>query len=184
MALAEPRPEPDRILSRLRHDLAAHRAGDEREARSLQRMLAELDRLPAPLDRAADPVHVTASAVVVSRRGTVLHLHKRLGRWLQPGGHLEPGEDPADGAVREAAEETGLDARHPAAGPRLLHVDVHDAPPGHVHLDVRYLLHAAGDDPVPGPGESPHARWFGWEEALAVADAGLVGALCRAREDR
>ena len=70
---------------------------------------------------------------------------------------------------------------HPDGGPRLIHVDVHDAANGHTHLDLRYLLLAPDDDPAPPPGESPEARWFGWEEATAVADEALVGALRRAR---
>lgn len=168
-------------MAAVRAAVAAHQPGDEREARARTRILSELDRLAAPFDPAADPVHVTASAVVVSPRGTVLHRHKRLGRWLQPGGHVEAGEAPAESARREVAEETGLAARHPEGGPQLLHLDVHDAAGGHVHLDLRYLLETDGAEPHPGPGESPDARWFGWDEALAVADPALVGALRRAR---
>jgi 8-oxo-dGTP pyrophosphatase MutT (NUDIX family) len=110
-----------------------------------------------------------------------LHMHKRLHRWLQPGGHLEPGEGPWDAARREAEEETGLAVGHPPGGPRLLHVDVHDAANGHTHLDLRYLLIAPDADPAPPPGESPEARWFGWEAAMAVADVALIGALRAAR---
>jgi hypothetical protein len=74
-----------------------------------------------------------------------------------------------------------LAACHPHSGPLLVHVDVHDAPKGHVHLDLRYLLHAPDDDPTPGPGESPDARWFTFEEADAVADESLRNALRAAR---
>jgi hypothetical protein len=55
-------------------------------------------------------------------------------------------------------------------------VDVHDGGRGHTHLDLRYLL-AADGEPAPAPGESPDVAWFGWDEALALADAGLVAAL-------
>jgi 8-oxo-dGTP pyrophosphatase MutT (NUDIX family) len=154
-----------------------HQAVDEREARSLSRFLQELEHLASPFDEEADPVHVTGSAIVIGPRGVVLHLHKRLGIWLQPGGHLDPGEDPADAAHREAREETGLDVRHPANGPRLVHVDVHPGPRGHTHLDLRFLLEADDADPAPPPGESQDVRWFTWDEAIAVADEGLVGAL-------
>ena len=108
-------------------------------------------------------------------------MHKRLHRWLQPGGHLEPDEGPWEAALRESQEETGLALAHPSGGPRLIHVDVHDAAHGHTHLDLRYLLIAPDRDPSPPPGESPEARWFGWEEATAVADPALVGALRAAR---
>jgi 8-oxo-dGTP pyrophosphatase MutT (NUDIX family) len=160
-----------------------YRPVDERAAVSKERFLAEIDRLASPFDRHADPSHVTASAIVVGRRGTVLHRHRRLGLWLQPGGHVDPGERPEDAAVRETVEETGLAVAHPAGGPRMIHLDVHPAAQGHVHLDLRYLLVAPDADPAPAPGESPDVRWFGWAEAAAIADEALAGALRAARSD-
>jgi 8-oxo-dGTP pyrophosphatase MutT (NUDIX family) len=156
-------------------DMAA--PADLRERRSRLRLLEALDRLPRPFARLGGPIHVTGSAIVVGPRGVVLHRHKRMGIWLQPGGHLEPGETPWDAATRETAEEAGLPARHPVGGPRLVHVDVHPTPIGHVHLDLRYLLVAPDRDPIPEEGESPDARWFSWADAIAVADEALAGAL-------
>lgn len=164
-------------VAALRRAVATLTPTDEREAVSIARLVTELDRLPHPLDEEADLTHVTGSAIVVGPRGVLLHRHKRLGIWLQPGGHVETGEAPWDAAVRETTEETGIRAVHPAGGPQLAHVDVHAAPRGHTHLDVRYLLHAGDEDPAPPPGESPEVRWFSWPEAVAVADPGLVGAL-------
>ena len=160
-----------------------HVAVDDRERESLRVFRETVMGLVDPCNEHADPVHVTASALVVAMRGTVLHLHKRLNMWLQPGGHIEHGEDPPAAALREATEETGLVVAHPTSGPLFFHVDVHPGPRGHTHLDLRYLLFADGStDPAPAAGESPHVRWFAWDEAAAVADAGLVGALVRARE--
>ena len=159
----------------------AHQPADEREWAAQARFLAELARLDAPCDEHADPTHVTASGIVVGRRGTVLHLHKRLGRWMQPGGHIDPGETPPVAARREAMEELGLTVEHPSGGPHLLHLDVHEAALGHTHLDLRYLLVGGDADPQPPPGESPEARWFDWDEAAAAADAALLGGLGLAR---
>lgn len=167
----------------LGRDVAGFRARTEREAASKARFLAELDRLERPFSRHADPVHVTGSALVVGARGIVLHRHKRLRAWMQPGGHLEAGETPAEAALREAAEETGLPVRHVEGGPRLVHLDVHPAG-GHVHLDLRYLLESDDVEPRPGPGESQDVRWFGLAEARALADAALVDALWRIGADR
>ncbi len=153
-------------------------AATPREISSRQMFLAELDRLTEPFDRDADPVHVTGSAIVLGRRGTVLHLHKRLGIWVQPGGHIDPGEAPWDAAVRETREETGLAVRHPADGPVLIHLDAHPAGE-HLHLDLRYLLIGEDADPAPPPGESQQVRWFPLAEAVAVADAGLADGLSR-----
>lgn len=163
--------------ARVRRAVTERTPVDDREARSVARTLVELDRLARPFDEHADPVHLTASAIVVGPRGTLLHRHKRLGIWLQPGGHIDPGEEPEDAAVRETAEETGITGGHPAEGRRLAHVDVHDGGRGHTHLDLRYLLLAGADDPAPAAGESQAVRWFGWDDAITMADAGLVGAL-------
>jgi len=159
--------------------VAAFDAETPREAASQARFLAELDRLADPFDRYADLVHVTGSAIVSGPRGTVLHLHKRLGLWLQPGGHIDTGEAPWDAALREADEETGLPVRHPAGGQQLLHLDVHTAAESHVHLDLRYLLLCAEDEPAPAVGESQLVRWFTLDEALSIADEGLVDGLRR-----
>ena len=165
----------------LRALVLAHQPTSPREQAAKERMLAELARLAAPCDEHADPTHLTASGLVVGRRGTVLHLHKRLARWMQPGGHIDPGETPPVAARREAMEELGLAVAHPAEGPQLLHLDVHEAALGHTHLDLRYLLLAEDADPAPPPGESPQARWFDWDEATATADEALLGALGLAR---
>ena len=163
--------------------VVGHPPADERERSAKDRFLSELDRLERPWDEHADPVHVTASAVVVGPRGTLLHRHRLHGVWLQPGGHLEPGESPPDAVRREVTEETGLDAHPPHGTPVLLRLDVPPGGPGrsHTHLDLCYLLWAPDLDPVPGPGESPDARWWGWDEARAVADEPLRSALVAAQ---
>lgn len=155
----------------LRAQLALRQPIDEREVASLVRLEAELHRLPRPFDEQADPVHITASAVVVGPRGVLLHRHKRLGIWIQPGGHVEAGESLLSAACRETAEETGLVASPLDESP--VHVDVHAAPKGHEHLDIRFLLRADGD-PCPPAGESPDVSWFGWDTAADKTDEALA----------
>jgi 8-oxo-dGTP pyrophosphatase MutT (NUDIX family) len=167
----------------LRALVADHVPRSPGEAAARERFLRELDRLADPTNEHADPTHVTASAIVVGRRGTILHLHKRLARWMQPGGHIDPGETPPEAARREATEELGLDVRHPEGGPRLINLDVHEAALGHTHLDLRYLVEGPDEDPHPPPGESPEARWFGWDEAGGMADEALGTALVVARAE-
>lgn len=162
--------------------LAAHEPATAMEAASLRRTRALVRWLPHPFDEHADPTHVTGSAIVLGEDGRVLlHRHKRLGIWLQPGGHADPGEDAAAAALRETHEETGLPARHPDGGPRLVHIDVHEGPRGHLHLDVRYLLHAPSDHPfAPAEGESRDLAWFTPEDAARVGDRSLAEAIATA----
>jgi 8-oxo-dGTP pyrophosphatase MutT (NUDIX family) len=165
----------------LRLLVEGHVPSSPREVAAKERFLSELTRLAVPCDEHAGPTHVTASGIVVGRRGTVLHRHKKLGIWMQPGGHIDAGETPDEAALREATEELGLAVAHPHTGPLLLHIDVHQAAHGHTHLDLRYLLLGADADPLPPPGESPDARWYSWDEAMQMADPGLIDALPLAR---
>lgn len=165
----------------LRILVEGHTPASPREVAARERFLAELPLLRAPCDEHAGSTHVTASGIVVGGRGTVLHRHKRLGIWMQPGGHIDAGERPDEAALREAVEELGLDVAHPPAGPLLIHLDVHDAAHGHTHLDLRYLLLGPDADPMPPPDESPDARWCSWDEALQMADPALIDALPLAR---
>lgn len=165
-------------LVRLRADVAARTPLDDRERSAIDQFLAALDVLEYPLDQDADPVHVTGSAIVIGPRGVLLLKHKRLGIWLQPGGHIDPGETPWDAALREAREETGLDVSF--AGPldddgvpELIHVDVHAGGRGHTHLDTRYLLDGGSADPTPPEDESQDVAWFEWDEAIEMADDGV-----------
>jgi 8-oxo-dGTP pyrophosphatase MutT (NUDIX family) len=166
----------------LRGDIEAFGPRTDREAGSRERMLAELSRLTRPFDREADPVHFTASAIVIGSRGVLLHLHKRIRRWLQPGGHIDPGETPVQAALREASEETGLEVALAGGRRELFHLDVHTAYAGHIHLDLRYLLEAPDRDPAPVEGESQEVAWFTREAAEELADEALLDALRRLPE--
>lgn len=161
----------------VRAQVLARTPVDARERSAIEQFVTQLDRLERPFEEAADRVHVTGSAIVVGAKGVVLHKHKRLGLWLQPGGHIEPGETPWDGALREAAEETGLPVSFADGVPQLVHVDVHPGPRKHIHLDLRYLVTAPPVAPAPPEGESQDVRWFPWYQAIAMAEPGLEGAL-------
>lgn len=167
----------DGAVAALRREIAALTAVDEREQRSRVAFLDALDHLDRPFDEHADATHVTASAIVCSDGGVLLHRHKRLGLWLQPGGHVDAGESTAQAAVREVAEETGLTAVHTSDPPRIVHLDVHPGGRGHTHLDVRYLMRAPADPPRPPAGESQDVCWLPLSEAIAIADPGLRGFL-------
>ena len=157
--------------------VAARRPVDARERASVAEFLEVVPQLAAPSNEHADRRHVTASAIVISddRRRVVLHKHKRLGLWLQPGGHIDAGETPWQAAHREAREETGLPVGD--VDPVLVHVDVHPGPRGHRHFDLRYVVTSPQVPPAPPEGESQDVQWFGWHRAIDMADAGLEGVL-------
>jgi 8-oxo-dGTP pyrophosphatase MutT (NUDIX family) len=159
-------------------DLAAHVPADAFEAADLERIRAFVAAHDRPFDRETLEGHLTASAVIVAANGSRVLLvhHRRLDRWLQPGGHGELGE--VEGwlvALREALEETGVVGlvRH-AARPSLLDVDVHRIPArgdvlAHDHLDLRYLFTAPPDATLQRCAEETRdARWFTWEELATV----------------
>ena len=170
----------DALRDRVRQSVATKQPIDDAERACIAEFLRHFDALADPFDEHADPVHVTGSAVVVGTRGVVLVKHKRLGIWLQPGGHVDPGETPWHGARREAHEETGLDVDFAGGSPQLVHVDVHPGGRGHTHLDLRYLVEAAAVDPRPPEGESQEVAWFDWDAAVERADDERLKSLLRA----
>ena len=160
--------------------LSDHEPIDDRERESVKTFCELAPKLQAPFDEYSDPTHVTASAIVVGKPGVVLHLHKRLNMWLQPGGHIDSGEPIQDAAMREAREETGLELQHfgvEKIKSRFIHLDVHPGPRGHTHLDVRFLLLATNETFAPAAGESQQVKWFSFADALRVSEDGARGAI-------
>ena len=159
-------------------ELAAWQPPDEAQRALKHALLAFLDARPTDAcDRSCVPGHLTASALVLDAAGehVLLTLHPRVGRWIQLGGHCEPGDATLRAAaLREATEESGIAGLEIAAEP--LHIDVHPVTcslgvPTR-HLDVRYLLRApAGAVPVCS-AESDDLRW--WPLAALPPDSDTV----------
>lgn len=96
--------------------------------------------------------HVTGSAAVLSPDGRALALlhHRKLDRWLQPGGHCDGIADARFVALKEVYEETGL-ARVRLRSEAVYDIDIHEIParrdePAHLHYDVRFLMQAEAGD--------------------------------------
>jgi 8-oxo-dGTP pyrophosphatase MutT (NUDIX family) len=152
--------------------LLQHRAFDESEEKMRLETLNFTQAEERCMDAGFAPGHVTGSAWVVDEQGTgavLLTHHRKLDRWFQLGGHLEPGETAFEGAWREAREESGLDTVSPLGGGEIFDVDVHPIPargdaPAHDHYDIRFLFQATAGPLVAG-AESRALRWVALEEA-------------------
>ncbi len=144
-----------------------HHAEEEAQVERIRELvMAE----PRCFDRDCYPGHVTASAWIVSwdREHVLLTQHRKLGRWLQLGGHADGESDVRAVALREAREESGMEEfvfalRTPEPIP--LDVDVHPIPargdePAHEHHDIRFLLLARPGQALVRSEESTQLRWF------------------------
>lgn len=159
----------------IRELVAAYTPSDRTDRGYADAMRSLVEAPGDPLSRHSfDPGHFTASAFVLSpdRRRLLLIHHNKLGRWLQPGGHIEAQDPDARAAAeREVTEETGL-ARSdlvPLEDPaRLLDVDIHTIPahgkePAHAHHDLRFgfVTRSATTSVGDGVGE---VRWVDLED--------------------
>ncbi len=128
---------------------------DGEALKSQELILALLRQSPEPFSRHTfTPGHITCTGAVLNptRDKLLLVHHRRLDRWLLPGGHVESGDRTAEeSARREVLEETGAQlANSPAI---LLNVDVHAIPPKkgeplHLHHDLIWGLHATAEELV------------------------------------
>ncbi len=133
----------------------------------------------------------TVAVFVVHDGFVLLHLHRKLDKWLPPGGHIEPEELPDDAAVREVREESGLAVE--LVGERGIATDYPDQPvqlvvpagiqleriaPGHEHIDLVYFasVREVSSPSLPRPAEE--FRWFGQDDLDSIPFTDQVRAWC------
>ena len=118
--------------------------------------------------------HFTVAIFVVWEGKVLLHLHRKLGMWLPPGGHIEENELPDEAAIREVWEETGLrielvgerrdDVTDPVQLYRPAGVQLENIAPGHQHIDLIYFAKPAGSAEVRDEFASDKVGWYGPED--------------------
>ncbi len=138
-------------------------------------------------ERTCVPGHITGAALVVNPSLTqvLLTLHRKLGKWLQLGGHCDGDPLVHQTALREGEEESGLKGLQflpfesifgPGLNiPLLFDLDVHEIParkedPAHIHYDARYLIVAPDPKLIVRSEESLDLRWHNLSEAYQITD--------------
>ena len=118
--------------------------------------------------------HFTVAVFVVWEGKVLLHLHRKLGIWLPPGGHIERDELPDEAAVREVFEETGIrvelvgERREDVSEPVQLHrpagVQLENIGPGHQHIDLIYFAKPDGPTSIHQAYSGDKVGWYGPED--------------------
>ena len=129
----------------------------------------------------------TASVWIITKsspKKILLVHHKKLGKWMQPGGHVEPFENPVETAIREVKEETGLDIKSLKNEIQIIDdvgsflptpkylmeqtIPAHGRQPRHFHLDINYVLKISEQKLKHNIRESHNIGWFTKKQALEL----------------
>ncbi len=155
----------------LKSQLEKYRTPYEEESVFIDSFL-ELTDDPLAYKRERIEGHFTASAWIVNKRRThtLLTLHRKLGRWLQLGGHADGDENLIDVAMKEAREESGLKSLV-LVDSTIFDLDKHIIPerphvPEHFHYDVRYILEADINEPLQISDESISLAWITFDSVV------------------
>lgn len=118
--------------------------------------------------------------------------HRKIGKWLQPGGHVELHENPLQALEHELEEETGLlstdwvfidqpdqpNVRHETNNemtlPLPFHFNVHNFNETHQHIDICYLVKATTDNLTENPDGADEIRWLSMDEIKVLHKQGGV----------
>ena len=113
-----------------------------------------------------------ATTFVVHQGKTLLLHHRKLDKWLPPGGHIDPHELPDLAALREVQEETGLQVALLDQGAQLgavrrlaqpLCILLETITPEHEHIDLIYVARVLSGSVTLAPTESHGWRWYDWQ---------------------
>jgi 8-oxo-dGTP pyrophosphatase MutT (NUDIX family) len=131
--------------------------------------------------------HLTATCYIIKNKKALLVFHKKLQKWLPPGGHIEDGETPGQAARRETREETGIDVElitseelniftpHARSIERPFMCLIEEIPANlkeeaHQHIDLIYVGHPSSHDAAFDPRESEAISWFSENDIEKLSD--------------
>lgn len=122
-----------------------------------------------------------ATVYIIEDDRVLLVYHRKLCKWLAPGGHLNPNETPPEGARREVREETGLEIEfipqeniwinrwnaNSFERPFLClleEIPAFGQQPSHQHIDMVYVARPTGGLMIENEHETAGIKWFSLEE--------------------
>lgn len=165
--------------------LASYAAIDDAENAQRRTIEAFVRQNPHCFEPSFAPGHVTGSAWLLDPTGqrVLLTHHRRLGKWIQLGGHADGDPSVLAIAIREAREESGIAAIR-AVTEEIFDLDVHLNPAGpdsvaHRHFDIRFLLEAHQDHRITVSNESNALAWFTADEVDTLDADDAVRRMCR-----
>ncbi|MCC8372281.1 MAG: NUDIX hydrolase [Rickettsia endosymbiont of Pseudomimeciton antennatum] len=150
----------------LRENIKNYISNFREENEYKERMLDFLDNCKNPFSRQTKEGHFTSSGFLLNSNKTkfLLMHHRKLDKWLQPGGHCDGNNDLLAVAIKEAQEESGILDIEPISR-QIYDIDVHFIPSNakeqeHYHYDVRFLLKTVCNDFFVKNVESHDLRWI------------------------
>lgn len=167
----------------LRTSLEQYHATDQMQAIYKKEILDFLSRYQYDAFKRETLIgHITGSAFLLNNDGSrfLLMHHKKLDRWMQPGGHCDGVANVLAVAIREAEEESGISGIVPVRGQTIFDIDIHAIPergsePSHLHFDIRYLLRTTTSNTLIQNGESHALEWFAWDAtALPTSERSVL----------
>jgi len=138
-------------------------------------------------------IDYTTSAFIMhpSEPKILLLKHKKIGKWLQPGGHIELHENPIQALHHELEEETGLKPKdyeiiEPADGPKPVgesasntvlplpfYINEHfwDGKGPHKHIDICYLAKSKTKKITESPDGASAIDWLTLQQAVSLHES-------------
>lgn len=148
LVLGDLMPQRMQLLEQLR----AYKAINKEEAATKAQIIDFVERTPACFVRSNTEGHITGSCFLLDPAGdkVLLTHHKKIGKWLQLGGHADGDPDILRVALREAQEESGIEAIEPVTS-GIFDIDIHPIAEhkgitAHLHYDIRFVLQAKRAD--------------------------------------
>jgi 8-oxo-dGTP pyrophosphatase MutT (NUDIX family) len=150
----------------LLHKLSKYATPYPEEVLFIPRFLSLLTNFPNCYKRSLVTGHMTGSAWIVNENANAVLLvhHKKLDRWLQPGGHADGEENIINVTIKEGKEETGMRSLR-LVNEEIFDVDIHQIPEhkgvkAHLHHDIRFLFQADQSEKIVVSHESNEVAWF------------------------